>query len=368
MKDFAVEQISFLENYSIQNILISNDGSRHTLIPQSKRTCRFCNKSSPDVTFNCVAHLIPHSWGNKNLKSDFECDDCNNKFSLFESDFSSLLGIYKTLNNINDQKKTFSSNTIKAKEIVLKSGKTITWIINRNPNEECFKLDVENGVTSAEYYKSAYAPINIYKLFLKIALSCLPREDIGMYDNLINILHKNANQQLQMFARQISIYELSFKVASPRAIVFKRNDTLCKNLMHHIQIYFEDFIYNFPIPLNIFDFNPLWHNNKAIEITFCPPLFFDKLEDSAHCTRGFIDLSRIDKIKEREKFAFSSEPGSFTKLSSWDKVVGVKDNVNLSDVPIDGVVMTESGVEFDVDDLAEIQSIFKKTRKETGTL
>ncbi len=55
----------------------------------AKRTCRFCGKSEPEATFKKVAHAIPHFIGNRTLKSEYECDDCNGKvFSPMESQFS----------------------------------------------------------------------------------------------------------------------------------------------------------------------------------------------------------------------------------------------------------------------------------------
>ncbi len=44
------------------------------------RTCRFCHRSSGQVTFKKAAHVIPTALGNDHLKSAEECDDCNEYF------------------------------------------------------------------------------------------------------------------------------------------------------------------------------------------------------------------------------------------------------------------------------------------------
>lgn len=42
--------------------------------------CRFCGRKYPDVKFNKVAHAISHMVENRYLKSDYECDECNEIF------------------------------------------------------------------------------------------------------------------------------------------------------------------------------------------------------------------------------------------------------------------------------------------------
>src|SRR5690242_986778 len=47
---------------------------------RNHRVCRFCGKSSPQVTFKQTTHALPESIGNKSITTFYECDTCNQKF------------------------------------------------------------------------------------------------------------------------------------------------------------------------------------------------------------------------------------------------------------------------------------------------
>lgn len=362
IEELANEQFEFLSNYNIQNILVSNDGSRNKLIPRNKRTCRFCKKSYPNVLFTNVAHLIPKSFGNYSLKSDFECDTCNNKFGLLETDFTSFLGIYKTLSPVNNERRKFTSNSIISKEITLTSGKTVTWIINSNLNQKVFSLDTEKGTGEINYLKPTYTPINVYKLLFKIAISCLRPEDTIDYDPLLQILQTNNNDKaLSPFAARVSSYILSFKIQSPRIVLFNKIHPSCQDLMHHIQIYFQEFVFVIPIPLNRKDFNLF--KKTSLELKICPPLFIDKPNEPVNYNREFIDLSSLEKVKENDAIHFGSDPSNFQNLSSFDAIEGIKGNIDLKDVQIEGMIQAKEGEVFDQQDILELQNIFKEIRK-----
>ena len=48
---------------------------------RTKRICRFCGRSMPEVKFKQKAHAISESLGNKGLVCLEECDDCNTRFN-----------------------------------------------------------------------------------------------------------------------------------------------------------------------------------------------------------------------------------------------------------------------------------------------
>lgn len=57
---------------------------------KTKRVCRFCKRSEPEVSFKNIAHAIAESLGNKTLILNEECDSCN-------WNFGSDTGIEKSL-------------------------------------------------------------------------------------------------------------------------------------------------------------------------------------------------------------------------------------------------------------------------------
>lgn len=61
---------------------------------KQKRVCRYCHRSMPDVTFRKVAHTISEALGNKSIKTNDECDECNQYFGdTIEQDFLSIFDV-----------------------------------------------------------------------------------------------------------------------------------------------------------------------------------------------------------------------------------------------------------------------------------
>lgn len=61
---------------------------------KQKRVCRYCHRSMPEVTFKKVAHTISEALGNKSIKTNDECDECNQFFGdTIEQDFLSIFDI-----------------------------------------------------------------------------------------------------------------------------------------------------------------------------------------------------------------------------------------------------------------------------------
>lgn len=61
---------------------------------KQKRVCRYCHRSMPEVSFKKVAHTISEALGNKSIKTNDECDDCNQFFGdTIEQDFLSIFNI-----------------------------------------------------------------------------------------------------------------------------------------------------------------------------------------------------------------------------------------------------------------------------------
>lgn len=59
-----------------------------------KRVSRYCHRSMPEVTFKKVAHTISEAFGNKSIKTNDECDECNQFFGdTIEQDFLSIFDI-----------------------------------------------------------------------------------------------------------------------------------------------------------------------------------------------------------------------------------------------------------------------------------
>lgn len=72
------------------------DGDKKIFLGEKEnRTCRFCGRSKADgVTFKKEAHALSNLIGNNSLFSYYECDECNQRFSIYEGDFAEFMKIY----------------------------------------------------------------------------------------------------------------------------------------------------------------------------------------------------------------------------------------------------------------------------------
>ncbi|MFA6089845.1 MAG: HNH endonuclease, partial [Candidatus Woesearchaeota archaeon] len=164
--------------------------NRKELRPNKDRTCRFCGKSYPEVKFKNVSHLIPELMGNEYYLSDFECDSCNSKFGVYENDLAYFFGSFLAVSGIMGKTKVpkFKSND---RHIV----------IHQNPpyldiefnDAEYFKQNIgydrKNDIQRINYYKNPFTPLNVYKSFLKIALSRIHESDLPNLKETIKFLN-----------------------------------------------------------------------------------------------------------------------------------------------------------------------------------
>lgn len=66
--------------------------------------CRFCGENEKSK-FKKDAHIIPESLGNRFLISNFECDICNEKFSVYEDALNKFIGPIRTLGFVKGKSK-----------------------------------------------------------------------------------------------------------------------------------------------------------------------------------------------------------------------------------------------------------------------
>lgn len=76
-----------------------------------QKTCRFCGKSEPEVSFKNAAHIIPECTGNHFLASNYECDACNKFFGRYlESEYSNYFLFYHNASGISGKNAPLDTN------------------------------------------------------------------------------------------------------------------------------------------------------------------------------------------------------------------------------------------------------------------
>lgn len=62
--------------------------------------CRFCEEIKGPDEFKEKAHAVAECIGNKAIVSSYECDKCNHRFSIYESEIGKLYTFYRANRNI----------------------------------------------------------------------------------------------------------------------------------------------------------------------------------------------------------------------------------------------------------------------------
>ncbi len=154
---------------------------------KQNRTCRFCGKTPPEVTFGKVAHAIPEALGNKSIESAYECDACNEGFGC---------GIENDLGNWSKPTRTFARIRGKNGVPTLKKGgngkgwrieySATGFNITSYEDDPLYQIDEANQRITFQLKRDPYTPVAVFKAFMKIGLTLLPEEEIGNFPRLMN--------------------------------------------------------------------------------------------------------------------------------------------------------------------------------------
>lgn len=139
------------------------------------KTCAFCLKAEPFVSFKNKPHVIPEFLGNKYLLHYDECDQCNSKFGgTIERELSEYLRPHRVFSKIkNKEGKYVSSYSISRDNFFKFSKEKDSYVIQGHDN---LNLDFENKEFTYIFEIPKHTPINVYKGFMKIFYGLLPRE------------------------------------------------------------------------------------------------------------------------------------------------------------------------------------------------
>ncbi len=98
MQEYIKENGHFLSVYNPFAISPDTSTVRIGTKQKSNRVCRYCNKTTPDVTFKNKSHTISQALGNICYITNDECDSCNTKFGLsIEQDFAHYVEMFNSL-------------------------------------------------------------------------------------------------------------------------------------------------------------------------------------------------------------------------------------------------------------------------------
>ncbi len=163
--------------YRVVDVINNKVFSPKFTINDSANKCRFCDKSTPDVTFKKIAHTFPESIGNKAfISADNECDTCNELFSKYENDLNVFLNPFLVLNGVPGKRgsKKYKSND-KTSEVTCADNQLN---ITKTIGSDKVILDEKNKEFEYEFDINKHVPLHIYKILVKMALAILPENQL----------------------------------------------------------------------------------------------------------------------------------------------------------------------------------------------
>lgn len=186
-KQVCVEH--FAKNYTMTR-RFSFEGKR-ILLKSTMSGCRFCKRDRPEVKFNKEAHALPDGLGNDRIFTEYECDDCNQKFgSTIENHFANFSNIERALFLVSGK-----NGIVKFKQ---KNRTGVAWDelskrIELRPSHDGH-LTFRRGHIEFFYRRPSYIPVFVLKAFYKMALTLMRDSDLQDHEHLIDWLMKPGSE------------------------------------------------------------------------------------------------------------------------------------------------------------------------------
>lgn len=267
--------------------------------------CRFCGGSVPNVTFDKVAHAIPHFIGNQTLKSKYECDTCNQLFSKYESQFAEFMKLHHVFAKVNKgggKIPKYKNNSSEQSSISIDTnGFNIKCVEGEQLKVD---LDIDNKSFSVKG-KRSYIPQYVYKSLTKMALTIMPESELKYFEYTLSWLQgqRECGPGLKMIER---LYQARFPFNS--CMIFKRKNDNDDVPAYIFGLAYFIFFIQIPIPLCDKDFSK---QRKSLTMPYIPtPLDEEKIP----CFCGVKDLSSTEKAKDEDvSMVFSF--GAFEEMS-----------------------------------------------------
>lgn len=300
--EFKEAAQNFSSAYLIKEIKLPLQGYPNNLKPKKDRICRYCSKSTPTVSFKSLAHLIPEFLGNKFLICDFECDICNNVFSVYEDSLANYLGIARTLNNIKGKEglPEYKSKDLSVRKTNFLNHQNVLSV-ERIKNSPLTSFNKETGLINVEYIKHSFRPLYIYKYFLKLGLSLLEESQVKQYSSAISfVTHPTSIPQYNSVCRLFG-YELNVSHPDPIAILFEKRSAELVVPTHTLVLLIKKSMFQIY----------LWGNESdnvilgpsLVSVPLAPPLILGGASHFSTVDLINVDLSSIDLLKEQKGYA-----------------------------------------------------------------
>jgi len=166
------------ETYDMVGYYFLRPGEKVYLGDKESRQCRFCGKSSPDVTFLNDAHAVPECLGNTTLLSYYECDSCNQEFGDgIENDFGNWSKPMRTLARIKGKNGIPTIKQQRGEPWRIEATSSMLNITSYEDNP-VFTVDPTKKEVTFLLPRDAYTPVAVLKALVKMGIAILPAEEM----------------------------------------------------------------------------------------------------------------------------------------------------------------------------------------------
>jgi len=345
----------FEDKYQMVDMIMVGDTtfSKNKWRKQVSPHCIFCDKSYPETTFENAPHLLSRMIGNTDLFSTFECDRCNSMFSKLETDVASFLGVGRSITGMNEKRKApgYPGIDLNARSIIFNDKKLL--VIHKENAER----NAEEGTTKLKYQKASYIPANVYKLFLKCALSILPKNEV-VRDYQLALKHLQGRTVLG--GAHINVFRFPLTVNMPLHVyLFKRKSANDKVPLYVGSFYFYNLVVNVPVLLHREDVQKM---DQTIEMYAAPPYFVYGCDvDSIIPTFTTHDLSSPLKLKyEPEELVMQFNLTELENAISVDAKTGEKTEGYFNPAGSKYFIQTEAGTTFTDEEIPELLKVIEQ--------
>lgn len=294
----------FYEIYELEN------SNLHYISPKDEfRICRYCK--SPNPTFRSKAHLLPEFIGNKTAFCFNECDKCNTKFGLYETNLSAYRGVKNSFVPIKGKKKypKFKSNDGKFSNQFQDNNKVVSQV---KGDTDFMKL--ENGVLNIKAETQTFTPLYVYKALVKFALSMLKKEDTIKFQKAFEwIKEPNKKNDDNPIPLLLIHNESRPPIVKPIAILSKRKNNevdspeftfILAYGFHRLQIF---------LPFNYNDEQYLDKEKIILPLNF--HFVTQKQKDTGKWGFGHFDMNSLNKARLTDNFKLNFTPSEDSPIS-----------------------------------------------------
>ena len=153
-------------------------------------TCRYCEKSSPAVHFKTDCHALLEALGNRHLFAEDECDSCNKLFGIgggIEDHFGKWSLPYRVMSCVRGKK---GYPTIKRPHLGWRIEASATgFSISMTSDHQIASINEEGKrLLIDELPRDPFIPIAVYKAFVRMAISLMPRDELANFRPAISWL------------------------------------------------------------------------------------------------------------------------------------------------------------------------------------